>query len=115
MAKHTLFTLTPWVEEGGKGPYYCPDCGVVEGFLHYSPQIRDRIDIVQVNFPRPRPEVVELLGEENQSCPVLVLGEGEESTPEAKTSRATGKKFINDAAAICKFLAETYDGVKPHH
>ncbi|MGV1100668.1 DUF3088 domain-containing protein [Thiovibrio sp. JS02] len=113
MAKHTLFTLTPWIEDG-RGPYYCPDCAVVEGFLHYSPQIREKIVIVQVNFPRPRPEIVELLGADNQSCPVLVLAEEAGMTPGAKTSFATGRKFINNGLAICNFLAEAYNGIKPH-
>jgi len=114
MAKHILFTLTPWIESDGRGPYYCPDCAVVEGFLHYSPQIREEMEIIQMNFPRPRAEIVELLGIENQSCPVLVLNEEAGVAPRAKTSLATGRKFINDALAICNFLAETYNGVKPH-
>ena len=114
MAKHTLFTLTPWIEADGTGPYYCPDCAVVEGFLHYSPEIRDKIEIIQVDFPRPRNEVAEILGAENQSCPVLVLTEDAEMAPAAKESLSTKRKFINEALAICNFLAVTYDGIKPH-
>ena len=114
MAKHILFTLSPWVEGDGQGPYYCPDCAAVEGFLHYSPQIRDQIEIRHVNFPRPRPEIVALLGEENQSCPVLVLAEEVGAVPLALKSKATGRQFINDARAICNFLATAYHGIKPH-
>lgn len=113
MAKHILFTLTPWLE-GGKGPYYCPDCAVIEGFLYYSPAIRDKIEIIHADFPRPRKEIVELLGAENQSCPVLVLAEDTETAPGAQTSMSTGRKFINDARAICNYLAAAYNGVKPH-
>lgn len=114
MAKHILFTLSPWTEADGRGPYYCPDCAAVEGFLYYSPHIRDQIEIIHVNFPRPRNQVADLLGEENQSCPVLVLAEDAGAVPGAKTSVATGRKFINDALAICNFLAEAYNGIKPH-
>lgn len=114
MARHTLYTLTPWFEEDGRGPYYCPDCAAVEGFLHYSPEIRTRIEIVEVNFPRPRQQITELLGAENQSCPVLVLAVEAEIPPGAKRSLTTGRAFINEAPAICNFLAEAYNGIKPH-
>ena len=114
MAKHILFTLSPWVEADGRGPYYCPDCAAVEGFLHYSPHIRDQIEIKHVDFPRPRKEIVALLGEENQSCPVLVLAEEAGMVPQALKSKTTGRQFINDPRAICNFLAEAYNGIKPH-
>ncbi|MCB2181278.1 MAG: DUF3088 domain-containing protein [Desulfobulbaceae bacterium] len=114
MGKHTLFMLNPWTEANGQGPYYCPDCGVVEGFLAYSPEIRQKIEIISVNFLRPRNEIVSQLGLENQDCPVLVLDD-EATTPEgARQSMSTGKKFINDAIEICNFLGENYNGVKPH-
>jgi hypothetical protein len=114
MAKHILFTLNPWIEQDGRGPYYCPDCAAVEGFLSYSPHIRDKIEIVHVDFPRPRNQVADLLGEENQSCPVLVLAGDAGAVPGSKTSAVTGRKFINDALAICNFLAAAYNGIKPH-
>lgn len=106
--------LKPWFEEGGLGPYYCPDCGVVEGFLFYSPAIRKKIDIVEVDFPRPREEIIGLLGLENQDSPVLVLAEEGPQPVRARQSLSTGRKFISDALEICNFLAETYNGVRPH-
>jgi hypothetical protein len=114
MGKHALFMLNPWVEADGQGPYYCPDCGVVEGFLAYSPEIRNQIDIILVDFPRPRNEIVKHLGLENQDSPVLILAEETQLPEAARQSLSTGKKFINDAIQICNFLAETYNGVKPH-
>ena len=113
MAKHTLFMLIPWMEEEA-GPFYCPDCGVVEGFLHYSPKVRDEIDIVHVDFPRPRNQIVELLGQENQNSPALVLAEGAEPPAGAKQSMSTGKWFIDDGLMIATYLAELYGGVLPH-
>ncbi|MEN8190154.1 MAG: DUF3088 family protein [Thermodesulfobacteriota bacterium] len=114
MAKHKLFTLNPWIEDDDQGPYYCPACGVVEGFLVYSPEIREEIEIISVDFPRPRPLIVELLGQENQSSPVLVLDDETPMADGIQQSLSTGKKFINDEIAICNFLAATYNGVKPH-
>ena len=113
MKSHRLFMLTPWTEEGA-GPYYCPDCGVVEGFFVYSPAAKVDLEIVHVEFERPRDRVVEALGAENQGCPVLVLAEGTEAPAEAKTSLSTGAVFLDDALAICNFLGRTYGGVLPH-
>jgi len=114
MAKHTLFMLAPWFEEDGQGPYYCPDCGVVEGFLYYSPEVRDEIEIVTVDFPRPRNEIVKYLGLENQDSPVLVLADEGPIPKDARQSLSTGKKFLNDPIQICNFLGDIYNGVKPH-
>lgn len=116
MEKHTLFTLKPWREDG-QGPFYCPACGEMEGFLAYSPEIREKIDIIEVDFQRPRAVVIEALGAENQECPVLMLAKDtpDSALPEAAgKSLSTGRVFINDAPAICEFLAQTFGGIRPH-
>ncbi|MEH0021251.1 MAG: DUF3088 family protein [Desulfobacter sp.] len=113
MKKHRLYMLTPWSEDG-QGPYYCPACGVVEGFFVYSPAARVDIEIVHVDFQRPRPAVVKALGQENQECPVLVLADGCAAPETAKKSLSTGAVFIDDALDICNFLGQTYGGVLPH-
>lgn len=114
MKKYTLFMLNPWLEEDGQGPYYCPDCGVVEGFLSYSPQIREVIEIISVDFARPRNAIVAQLGLEHQDSPVLVLCDDAPEHDGVLQSMSTGKKFINDPLDICNFLAEQYNGVLPH-
>ena len=106
--------LNTWTEDGGKGPYYCPDCGVVEGFFTYSPDVRKELEIISVDFQKPRQKVINALGDENQSCPVLVLDDGTKIPEGAKKSLTTGKSFIDDARLICDFLAETFNAVKPH-
>jgi len=113
MTSHTLFMLTPWKKDD-QGPYYCPDCGVVEGFFAYSPGAKVDINIVHVEFDRPRARVLEALGQENQGCPVLVLAQGTPVPASAKKSMSTGAMFIDDALAICNFLGTTYGGVLPH-
>ena len=72
------------------------------------------IDIVHVDFQRPRQEVVEKLGIENQECPVLVLGRDVESPENAKKSFSTGRYFIDDPVGICDFLGKTFGGIRPH-
>ncbi|MBU2629918.1 MAG: DUF3088 domain-containing protein, partial [Proteobacteria bacterium] len=86
MDKHVLFMLNPWVEENNQGPFYCPDCGVVEGFFAYSPEVRNNIEIIFVEYERPRQQVIDYLGKENQGCPVLVLDAGAMLVQGAKKS-----------------------------
>jgi hypothetical protein len=114
MKKPVLYMLNPWNDGPDQGPFYCPDCGVVEGFFIYNPEIREQVDIIHVDFQRPRPEIIEQLGEENQGSPVLVLPDDSVSFEGVKKSMATGKFFIDDSQSICNFLAHTYNGIFPH-
>ena len=114
MGKPVLFMLNPWREENNQGPFYCPDCGIVEGFFVYSPQVRDQIEIICVDFKRPRKKVVEVLGAENQGCPVLVLDDGAKVPDGAKKSLTTGKTFMDDPGMICDYLGNRFKAVRPH-
>jgi hypothetical protein len=73
--------------------YFCPDCVMIEGLLSYYPRLLDELEVKYVNFARPRPAIVDLIGEENQGCPVLVLED---------------KTFINDTAGIIQHLIEKH-------
>jgi hypothetical protein len=114
MGKHVLYMLNPWMETDGQGPFYCPDCGVVEGFLAYSPEVRNHIEIIHVDYQRPRSLVIEVLGDENQGSPVLVLGDGSDLPEIAKKSFSTGRSFIDDPVGICDFLGKIFNAVRPH-
>jgi hypothetical protein len=114
MGKHVLFLLKPGFKANEGGPFYCPGCAVVEGFLKYAPEIETRIDIRRIEFPRPRKEIVDLLGEANQGCPVLVLDESSAFPTEAKKSEETGRAYLSDAREICEFLGRTFGVVRPH-
>jgi hypothetical protein len=72
------------------------------------------MDIIHVDFQRPRPEIIEQLGEENQGSPVLVLPDDSVSFEGVKKSMTTGKSFIDDSQSICNFLVHTYNGILPH-
>jgi hypothetical protein len=114
MSKPVLFVLKPGFKDDLGGPFFCPGCAAVEGFLTYAPQVEGLIEVRRIDFPRPRTEIVVLLGEENQSCPVLVLPPGAELPPEAHTSGATGRAFIVGAVPICDYLGRTFGAVRPH-
>jgi hypothetical protein len=86
----------------------------MEGFLKYAPEAERRLDVRRIDFPRPRPEIVALIGAENQGCPVLVLGEGEATPAEAKRSLETGRAFISGSLPICEFLGRSFGLPRPH-
>lgn len=92
-----LFLLKSDFEDKKLNPkrkYFCPQCAIIEGVLAYFPKLKTKIDITYVDFERPRKIIVDLIGEENQSCPVLVLEDG---------------SFINEPTLIMRHLAKKYD------
>jgi hypothetical protein len=94
-----LLLLNPgWTDDQG-GPWYCPPGAIVEGVLAFHPFLRDRLEITYLDHPRPRPPVIELVGEDHQSCPILVL-DGTFDWPEAQTSAATGRRLRQEEAII---------------
>jgi hypothetical protein len=106
-----LFLLNPgWTDDQG-GPWYCPAGAVVEGVLSFYPQLRTELEITYLDHPRPRPAVIEQVGEDNQGCPVLVL-DGAFDWPEASTA-PTGRRFLQDQAII-PYLAARYGIGLPH-
>jgi hypothetical protein len=114
MLRHVLFLLKPGFYDEKGGPFFCPDCAAVEGFLKYAPQVENQLDVRRVEFQRPRKEIVELIGVSNQGCPVLVLVEGSDLTAEAKISEETGKAYVSGNTQICEFLGRAFGVVRPH-
>jgi hypothetical protein len=96
-------------KHGAEGAY-CPECATVAGILYYYPDVAAQLDIRQVDVPRPRPEVVAMVGEEHQSCPVLVLPEGDRP---AGVPLAMGRAFVSGPEAIVSFLADRYGTARP--
>lgn len=107
-----LFLVNPgWTDDLG-GPWYCPAGAVIEGVLAFHPHLKTQLDITRLDFPRPRQPVIDLVGEDHQSCPILVL-DGAFDWPEAQTSAATGRRFLQDEAII-PYLAARYGIGLPH-
>jgi hypothetical protein len=115
MKRDVLFLLKHGFEDGPGAPWYCPECAEINGLLHYHPELRHHIDVRYVDFQRPRPEVIALLGEPNQSCPVLVLGdESPHNAPDAQISPTGHRRFIAGAHAIGTYLSSAYGTARPH-
>ncbi len=112
-AKPILFLLKAGFPDPKHGPggFYCPECATIAGLLWYYPEVAAKLDVRIVDAPRPRADVVALVGEENQSCPVLVLPPGDEPTgvPHAK-----GRAFVSGPEKIVDFLADRFGTARSH-
>jgi hypothetical protein len=101
-----LFLMKPGFTNAGMGPFYCGDSVSVEGLLGFFPQLRDLIQVTYVDFARPRAPIVTLIGEENQSVPVLVIdGEAPSGT---SVRRAGDVAYIDNEKAIRAYLSEKF-------
>jgi Protein of unknown function (DUF3088) len=108
--KDQLYLLRPGFHNAGIGPLYCNDSAPVEGMLSFFPVLRTLIEVQFVDFPRPRHALVEVLGEEHQSLPVLILAPARKlskSAPEPQT--ALGKRFYVNERNIRDYFSAQYD------
>ena len=109
MSKDKLFLLKPDFRKEDSGPFYCPECALVEGVLSFYPRLRDKLEVWYVDFAKPRAPVVAELGDANQGCPVLVLATASQvpdTTLEVK--EANGRRFITNESHIRRYLAAAY-------
>ncbi len=114
MSNDTLYLLKPNFQDKGK-LYFCPGCAEVIGFLEFYPAIKQHLSVKYVDFPRPRPELVSLLGEKNQSCPVLVLGAAPTNLrPGLNVQIANGRAFVEGGREITQYLARVHETGIPH-
>ncbi len=108
MNRDILFMLYPEsVKTDGKYRY-CPDCAQVAGYLSFYPAVERALDIRFVAPPRPRPEIIAVLGEEHQGAPVLVLDANAPSLPGIACKEASGRRFIDDPKDILAYLGHRF-------
>lgn len=114
MARDKLFLLFSDFEDPAYPGrrFYCEHCALMEGVLALFPALAQRLDVARIAWPRPRLPVVALVGEENQSLPLLVLAEGE--TSQYQTGVFQGRAFISDKDKILAALAERHGFPEPH-
>lgn len=108
--KDQLFLLKPGFVTDGGGRFYCGNSVAVEGLLGFFPELREKIDVHYLDYKKPREPIASWLGSENQSLPVLVLGEGlqggvGELRPEQS---ANGREYFPREADIRKYLTIAY-------
>ncbi|MCW0983800.1 DUF3088 domain-containing protein [Agrobacterium sp. BT-220-3] len=108
MNKDKLFLLRPGFEDPAYPGqiFYCWHCALLEGILASFPELAQRLDVERIAWARPRLPVVELVGEKNQSLPLLVLAEGETSAHQ--TGTYNGHAFIQQKDRILAALSERH-------
>jgi hypothetical protein len=92
--------------------FYCWHCALIEGVLASFPDLAARLDVERIDWPRPRAAVVAALGPENQSLPVLLLGEGGATDPSVREH--AGQRFIDDKDGILRALSARHGFPLPH-
>jgi hypothetical protein len=108
--KDQLYLLRPGFMNAGMGPLYCSDSAPVEGVLSFFPQLRELLDIHYLEFPRPRKALVETLGDQYQSLPVLILAPKRHiKDKELEATHANGKWFFTDESSIRHYLSTQYN------
>ncbi len=114
MKQDRLYLIRPGFFHEERGPFYCPGCAEALGLLEHYPFLKERVSLHYVDFARPRSELVTLLGEENQSCPVLILSRNSEELPlPPGLRRANGFAFVEGAREIGEFFALVHGSGSP--
>ncbi|MEY9524172.1 hypothetical protein ABIF70_005313 [Bradyrhizobium japonicum] len=114
MTHDRLFLLRPGFEDPAfpGQRFYCWHCALIEGVLASFPKLAEKLDVEWIAWPRPRLPVIALVGEENQSLPLLVLADG--TTSPHQTGSHHGRAFIADKDAILAALSERHGFPDPH-
>lgn len=114
MQRDKLIILKPGFEDPAYPGqlFFCWHCVLLEGMLASFPDLAARLDVERIAWPRPRREVIELVGEENQWLPLLVLADGD--TSPHQTGTYEGRAFIADKDKILAALAERHGFPVPH-
>ncbi|GAB4066224.1 DUF3088 domain-containing protein [Ancylobacter sonchi] len=114
MSRDTLLLLKPgFADPAYPGQlFYCWHCALIEGVLASFLELAEGLDVERIAWPRPRQAVIDLVGEANQSLPLLVLAAGASSRHQTGTH--AGRGFIADKDAILAALAERHGFPDPH-
>jgi hypothetical protein len=113
LRRDTLFILrAPFQDVELEGTWFCTSCATMEGALLANPHWATHIDVKRSAFPRPRHDIIALLGEENQSMPVLVLAD--DATPSDEAKEFEGRYYLDEPKPITRYLAARYGGAGPH-
>ncbi|MGO4387961.1 DUF3088 domain-containing protein [Microvirga sp. 2YAF29] len=114
MKRDKLFLLKPDFEDPAYPGqhFYCWHCALLEGVLASFPHLASRLDVERVAWRRPRSSVIEMVGDANQSLPLLVLADDAVDT--LATSSYKGRRFVADKDAILRALSIRHGFPDPH-
>ncbi|AGB73345.1 MULTISPECIES: DUF3088 domain-containing protein [Rhizobium] len=109
-----LFLLRPGFDDSAYPgqQFYCWHCALLEGVLASFPDLAMKLNVERIEWPRPRQSVIALVGEQNQSLPLLVLAEGDSSPHQ--TGVYEGRIFIAEKDKILAALSDRHCFPLPH-
>lgn len=113
-AKPILFLLQQEFEdpEHHGQRFFCRHSLLLEGALASIPGLHEHLDVRRVGFPRPRREVIGVVGENDQSLPKLVL------PAQLRSEHASGehgsRQYVSGSERILAALGELYGIPQPH-
>lgn len=116
MDRDILFLLPPGFLDdvsGNERREYCPECAEIWGVIGYYPAIKESLDVRYQPISRPRQELVERLGDKNQNCPTLVLGQNSPVFENCGIMTRRGERFINNARDIGRYWAKRFGTAVP--
>lgn len=107
--KDQLYLLRPGFMNASIGPLYCNDSAPVEGMLSFFPELRQLLEVQYVEFARPRTLLVEALGPDHQSLPVLILAAGRKlKSGVPKPETAGSRLFFANERHVRDYLSIQY-------
>lgn len=114
MTRDRLIILKPgFVDPAFPGQvFYCWHCALMEGVLASFPEALASVEVERIEWPRPRQSVIDLIGPDHQSLPVLVLADDAPSDPE--TGEHEGRRFVSGKDDILRALSARYGIPDPH-
>ena len=114
MTRDRLFLVRPDFEDPAfpGRRFYCWHCALIEGVLASFPQLAEKLDVERIAWTRPRQAVIALVGDENQTLPLLVLADG--ATSPHQTGSFCGFVFFVVLGAILAALSERHGFPDPH-
>ncbi|MEO0909624.1 MAG: DUF3088 domain-containing protein [Pseudomonadota bacterium] len=92
--------------------FYCWHCALMEGLLSCYPDMANKLDVQRISWPKPRQELIDLVGPENQSVPILILAD--DAPAGLETGSFNGRRFVDEKDAILRALSIRYGIADPH-
>lgn len=92
--------------------FYCWHCVLMEGLLSSYPDMAQKIDVERISWPKPRQELINMIGDKNQSVPVLILAD--DAPDNLETKRFGNRRFVDDKDAILRTLSIRFGIALPH-
>lgn len=85
---------------------------MLEGLLALYPHLANLIEVQRIEWSRPRQDVIDLIGAQNQSLPVLILAH---AAPDGlETDEFEGRRFVEGKDRILQALSALYGLPLPH-